>query len=285
MNTITPLQQNRARVSVETGHFYADVFMQGMGALVSRLHTVRMECDNTVPIFNTPRTLDPDTATALGSGVSYSFLFDDYLNRPSKKHHPAAMLGMLRDAALEAGLQLDYIAREAAYLVQAAAALAILQKSPELHKAPDDDSHWLAQLRPEAIQIAMQMAKNEPPQGTPGRIYMDIELFGRKEWACPYLASLWHIHRLGGLPGLDFPDPELINGDMPDWERWQDVPPLIQLREDAAPFCADTAYSILPNSFLAVESAADRITTRLSTLTGSPTNLAQNISRNMIYMG
>ncbi len=75
-----------------------------------------------------------------------------------------------------------------------------------------------------------------------------------------------------------FNNPFLLDDNPPDWDTWDEVPALLQLRVDAAPFAGERVASIIPADFLAVECAVDMLRRDIAHTLGEPM-LANPIGR------
>jgi hypothetical protein len=137
-------------------------------------------------------------------------------------------------------------------------------------RPPTAQSGWLCNGR--------RSSEHEPAQAMRGRTYEPPEEFGRREhsifldvqlwstqlvdgvtvtrWSCPFLAAVWHLLRLGMLRyhGAAVVDPQQWHGE-PWPRRWHEVPPVVQLTPDAAPFAAYQTLSMLPKRYLGIEHA------------------------------
>jgi hypothetical protein len=213
-------------------------------------------------------------------------MFDEYHNHPGDTKPPKEWLELVIGSAAAAGVDIHYVARESAYEPAAAAATEILKAAHEAaytvmtDNTDGGESGFLIERRPSSLPAAAmtgQAVAQSRPSGQPHRRYIDVELYdhppeqdGAVSWACPLLAGMWQLHRLGGIPGIPFPEPQLVSGDLDDWETWGDVPAIIQLVPDAPPFSAERTHSVLPEDFLPVESAVAQILGDLSLATGIP---------------
>ncbi len=79
----------------------------------------------------------------------------------------------------------------------------------------------------------------------------------QRAWSCSFLASVWQLLRLGLLrsEGKAVARP-YVWSEADDWpDDWSDMPTVIQVGPNAAPFAAYRAMSVLPNSYLPTEHA------------------------------
>lgn len=91
-------------------------------------------------------------------------------------------------------------------------------------------------------------------------IFLDVQLWsertesvnGRNEihrrWSAPLLTAVWQLLRLGALRyhGAAVVRPQLFSPETPWPSRWQELPAVMQLAPDAAPFAAYRSMSIVP---------------------------------------
>ncbi|MFD4433153.1 SCO2522 family protein [Nocardia sp. NPDC058497] len=217
--------------------------------------------------------------------VSTCYLTDDYFQ---PRFEPAKVLDRLLQAAADAGLTIDYLARESSChqapvfaggvavgapipVAEMVAARLIAQPEDEEvangRRPPTTESGWLCNGRREqngSSRSAMHPRPYRPPQEY-GRgehsIFLDVELWhdrdATRRWSCPFLAGVWQLLRLGmlryhGAPVVD-PQPWQADREWPD--HWADLPPVIRLNPDAAPFTAYRTLSMLPKRYLLIESA------------------------------
>jgi hypothetical protein len=236
--------------SIEAGHFYAAAFAEGIDAMANRFGIVK----HFVDITRRPED-------------SVVFLFDDYHNRPNAKITPADIISQIQESSGKAGLQIDYVGREAACARLSGHVLNLLKTTGYICETPEqgwllDDTH------PSESPQAMAPEPTTPRRNATRRL--DIEIYDRPKpnavsWACPYLASIWQGLRLGVLHDPAFEQPYILDDDIPDWKTWHETPPLIQLNPEAAPFAAAETLSILPSGFMEVEAAVEKILGRLGT--------------------
>jgi hypothetical protein len=270
-------------LSIEVGHFYMEDLLNGEDRIREQFKRVA-----------------PWVATATASAraelgpkarVSTCFLTDDYFHRNTDPNvtGPAPIMKKLIRIAEEAGIQIDYMAREAGCHVADGVPLAeltaaLLLAEPPMgtngSRPPPHESGWLCNgdrstdVEPD---MAMRVQPWRPPIQFGKRnhsIFLDVELWkditveevdgeqvSRRSWSCPFLASVWHLLRLGMLryKGDPVAQPQLWEeGD--DWpEQWSDLPAVIQLNPRAAPFSAFRTMSILPRYYLAIENAVEVI--------------------------
>jgi hypothetical protein len=254
-----------SHLSLELGHLYMEDFEAGPERLRGHFEEVRIWVD----------AARASAARRIGGRpprISTCFLIDDYFTRFST---PAELVPLVLKEAQEAGLGIDYLARESGCAVAdrielAESVMHRLVESPPPgsygSRPPVSQTGWLAngQRTPTTARSALGEVKGwQPPQETAARnhsVFMDVELWsekdGRRLWSCPFLAAVWQLARLGLLRHLG--DAVLVprpwdGADFPhDWDR---LPPLLKLNDTAAPFSAYRTCTLMPNRFLAVEDA------------------------------
>jgi hypothetical protein len=209
--------------------------------------------------------------------VSTCFLIDDYF---TQLRSPAEVLPALLDQAEQAGLRIDYVAREAA-----CAQTATGVRPAELVRArlvadpppgttggrpPVQESGWLCNgvrsPKREGDEAMRAVPDWRPPSENGANrhsIFLDVELWSDQPdgplWSCPFLSAVWQLLRLGLLRegGRPLWTPQLWTEPYP--QRWDELPPLIQVRPDAASFAAYRTYSVLGTRFLPIEHAVRTI--------------------------
>jgi hypothetical protein len=205
--------------------------------------------------------------------VSTCFLVDDYLGGDSD---PAEIMPRLLEAAKLSGLEIDYVARESGCrsadgvdLAQLAALRLLEEPAPHTNgsRPPTHQSGWLCNGdRSSGLDRdqALHDGKWREPQEFGKRnhsVFLDVELWREEDgrlWSCSFLAGVWHLLRLGVLRNYGEPvaQPRLWNVDEAEWpSAWDDLPAVMQLRQDADPFSAYQVVSILPRSYLPIEHA------------------------------
>ncbi|MGW4070978.1 SCO2522 family protein [Nocardia grenadensis] len=267
-----------SHLSIEVGHFY-------LNDLLGDLERVKAEFRRIVPLV---AAFTESARVQFGPDVRVStcYLIDDYFQPDTD---PAEVLGKLLTAADAAGLTIDYLARESGCwqtsqfmdgvplgepipVAEMVAARIVAEPAPPDtgRRPPTAQSGWLCNGR--------RSSEHEPAQAMRGRTYEPPEEFGRREhsifldvqlwstqlvdgtavtrWSCPFLAAVWHLLRLGMLRyhGAAVVDPQQWNEE-PWPRRWHEVPPVVQLTPDAAPFAAYQTLSMLPKRYLGIEHA------------------------------
>jgi hypothetical protein len=268
----TPVVRSVAlsHMSIELGHLYMDDFRAGPDRL--REHFRR--------VAPWARTAVEQTAATIGAKrtprISTCFLIDDYFTRFST---PAEVVTALVAAAADAGLEIDYVARESGCARAGEIDLATLVQEHLVHepvegvnggRPPTSESGWLT--NGERSPSAAASAMSAPRQWLPPRqsaiqnhsIFVDIELWngagGEVLWSCPFLAAVWQLQRLGLIRHLGEPVAEPRPGTVDELDDdWDRMPAVVQLNPRAAPFRAYRTFSALDARFLPIELAVRTI--------------------------
>ncbi|MEU7690651.1 SCO2522 family protein [Microbispora hainanensis] len=258
-----------SHVSVELGHLYMEDFEAGPGRLREQFRRV-------APWLATVRELWRARVPGGRPRVSTCFLIDDYFSRFST---PAELVPMVLEAAAEHDLTIDYLARESACAESDGVELARLVEDrlvddpppgTDGSRPPVKETGWLCNgaRSPRTTPVnAMGRARPwEPPVQNTRRghsIFVDVELWDekgpRRTWSCPFLAAVWQLLRLGLLRSdgrMPLP-PVALDGDWP--RDWDELPAVVRLNPQAAPFSAYTTLSVLFPRFLPVELAVRTI--------------------------
>ncbi|MET8136945.1 SCO2522 family protein [Streptomyces sp. NPDC005251] len=261
-----------SHVSLELGHLYMEDFTEGGDRLRRHFATARPWAD----------AARAGVGTRLAGGrprVSTCFLIDDYFSRLST---PAELIPPLLAAAAEAGLTIDYLARESGCAVTTGTdraevhpAESVLQRLVESpppgssgFRPPVSRIGWLSNGRRAPTQrtsAALDSAGAvwQPPSETGARghsVFMDVELWSdsdeRRTWSCAFLAAVWQLVRLGLLRdngrAVLAPTP-WDDREFP--EDWDELPSVVRLNPRAQPFTAYLTCSVLPTRFMPVEHA------------------------------
>ena len=254
-----------SHLSIEVGHLYLEDFARGPDHLCALFRQVRPW----LPALRAAAL----TGSSARPRISTCFLVDDYFSRFGT---PATVLPPLLGAAAEEGVPIDYLARESACADFGGVRLAELVEARIVDDPPPDtdgsrpplrDTGWLSNGRrsPGArVQEAMSKAEEwAPPVENAKRnhsVFVDVELWddrdGRRVWSCSMLAAVWQLLRLGLLRdqgrsvGVPVPEPA---GGLSD--SWDELPGIVRLRPEAAPFCAYRTASVLASRFLPIELA------------------------------
>ncbi|GAA2785049.1 SCO2522 family protein [Kitasatospora sp. CM 4170] len=259
-----PTAPSFSHLSLELGHFYRDDLAAGPERL-------REQFDRIAPWVDAARQVSAAQTGAVAR-ISTCFLVDD---RSVRRVLPKELLPELLGVAADAGLAVDYLARESAFAEAGAVHPARLVESrlapappPGRNgcRPPTAESGWLSngERSPIAGPVESTCAGpvRRPLRATDRHshsVHLDVELWregssGRR-WSCSFLAAVWQLLRLGLLRdrGRAALKPVPAAGEFP--ESWSDLPALIQLRPGAAPFTAYRTCSVLPSAFLPVEHA------------------------------
>ncbi|MET7769688.1 SCO2522 family protein [Nocardia sp. NPDC005366] len=265
-----------SHLSIEVGHFY-------LKDIARDIDKVRAEFRRIVPLV---RAFIESAKVQYGNDVRVStcYLIDDYFQPDTS---PSDILGKLLAAAEEAGLGIDYLARESGChqisrfdrgesrgepipVAEMVAARIVAEPAPPDNgsRPPTAESGWLCNGRRSSdhdhdqVQ-AMRNRTYRPPEEFGRRehsLFLDVELWSNRtaetRWSCMFLAAVWHLLRLGMLRynGAAVVDPQPQHGET--WpRRWDEVPPVIQLNPAAQPFAAYRTLSMLPKSYIGIEHA------------------------------
>ncbi|WP_207386904.1 SCO2522 family protein [Frankia sp. Cppng1_Ct_nod] len=269
-----------SHLSIEVGHFYMEDLLNGE-------ERIRHQFQRLAPWV----TAAEKTVAADRPRISTCFLIDDYFYNST---NPKEILRKLITIGDECGVPIDYIAREAGCcvadgvpLAELVAARLLPEPAPGTNgsRPPTHQSGWLCngERSPETgTDQAMHTRPWEPPQEFGKRdhsIFLDVELWKEIEdrvdgetmiqrtWSCPFLASIWHLLRLGMLRHFGEPVAQphrviLETDEIP--ETWTELPAVMQVNPRAAPFSAYRSVSILPQRYLPIENAIKLILSHLS---------------------
>ncbi|PXX63272.1 hypothetical protein DFR70_106332 [Nocardia tenerifensis] len=222
--------------------------------------------------------------------MSTCYLLDDYFE---PEIGPREVLGKLLPAADESGLRIDYLARESGCweadrfvdgvpsgepvrLAEMVAASIVAE--PDISTAsgrrpPTAESGWLCNGRRSSLDEpvqAMRVPNYRPPEEFGRRehsIFLDVQLWSKRServnghneihtrWSCAFLAAVWQLLRLGMLrdDGAAVVVPQPWHADDEPPTRWREIPPVLQLNPDAAPFAAYQTLSMLPKRYVGIE--------------------------------
>jgi len=261
----TPL----AHLSVEVGHLYTEDYNGDDGSLVANLADVA-------------RWLDAVTAAATAQlaparpRISTCFLIDDHYGSLPE---PAKVIPRLLRLAEEAGLRIDYLARESGCvrekdreIASMVAARVVDEPLPGTTGArpPTSVSGWLANGRRSptatsrpAMSVPVQWQPPRENVEAPHSVFVDVELWdvvdGERRYSCAFLAAVWQLLRLGMLRdnGEVVADPQPLPDDLPD--SWHQLPVVMRVGDRPAAFAAFRTTSIMAGKFLKVEQAVRTI--------------------------
>jgi len=274
-----------AHLSIEAGHLHLDDFADGDRVIAARL-------DQAAPWLEAA-SKRIRKRFGRNARISTCFLVDD--STPSSSAlvppKPSEVVDIVTAAADQAGFRIDYLAREAgcamacerpysgprdkspladivAGLIVEEAALGANGSRP-----PTAQTGWLSNgERSPAVAVAMDAPEWEPPQefGTYRHsVFVDVELWSldkdqaqpERQYSCSLLAAVWQLLRLGLLRDAGHAVAKAYRFDpseaLPD--LWSQLPSIMQLAPDAAPFAAYQTLSILPSHYRAAEHAAEII--------------------------
>lgn len=268
-----------SHLSVEVGHFYMEDLENGEALILAQFERVR------------PWLTAAEASVAAGSEkprVSTCFLLDDAFQRGTDAREIIEKLTRLSG---EAGVRIDYVARESSCVARAdglrvaeLVARRLLQEpEPETttgSRPPLLRSGWLANGRPAAregkVLSAMEGHDWQPAQEF-GRathsIFLDVELWrdfaelgadedevlGQRQYSSSFLAAVWQLVRLGLLRSDG--EPALTVSPRPaEWpDDWTLFPDVVQVNPAAKPFYAYRVLNIMPHGFLSIAHAARTI--------------------------
>lgn len=261
-----------SHLSIELGHLYMDDFREGEARLREQFRRVAPWA----------RTAAEGIAAALPARakprISTCFLIDDYFTRFSS---PPEVATALVAAAADAGLTIDYLARESGCATAGDVDLAALVQRHIVDEPAEGAnggrpaptvSGWLTNgVRSPALGPGPAMApprRWQPPRESAARnhsIFVDVELWsdgpdGRRLWSCPYLATVWQLLRLGVLRHKGEPVAEPVPvtaADLPS--DWDEMPAIVQLGAAAAPMRAYRTFTVMDGRFLPIELAVRTI--------------------------
>lgn len=245
-----------SHLSIEVGHVEPKSFWRGVEHLANHLRRI-------APWLEPASTawVNPD----IEARTSTCFLVDDYT---ATIPPPSEVIPKLLKAAGQCGIGIDYLVRESAYAGHDALSLARLIESRTAHGdslagcepgQPVGTSAWLSDGDRRASPVtADDSVVGDSEQTEPSdSIFMDIRLWSENAsgqgWSCSFLAAVWQLARLGLVK-----DNNRAYGT--PWEegslsRWDELPSVIQLRQNAAPFHAYRTVSILESRYLPIEAA------------------------------
>jgi len=274
-----------SHLSIELGHLYMEDFAAGPKHLRQYFQQVapwvvaaRQACADSL---QSQRAQHGQQGREARARVSTCFLVDDYFTRFSS---PAELAPGLVSAAREAGLEIDYLARESGCAHADGVELARLVEGRLVTDPPPDTNGsrplatevgWLcngerspASDATEAMDAVRQWL---PPAQNAARrhsIFLDVELWdesnGRRVWSCAFLAAVWQLLRLGMLrhDGEGVTVAGQCKGAFPD--DWDEIPAVTQLNPAAKPFSAYRTLSILSTRFLPIEHAVRTILSQVA---------------------
>ncbi|MDQ3274111.1 MAG: SCO2522 family protein [Actinomycetota bacterium] len=274
-----------SHLSIELGHLYMEDFAAGpqhlrqyFQQLAPWVNVARQACADSL---QSQRTQHGQQGRRARARVSTCFLVDDYFTRFSS---PAELAPELVSAAREAGLEIDYLARESGCAHADGVELARLVEGRLVtdpppgtngSRPPATEVGWLCngQRSPasDAAEAMDAIRRWTPPVQNAARrhsIFLDVELWdesnGRRVWSCAFLAAVWQLLRLGMLrhDGEGVTAARQWDGAFP--EDWDEIPAVTQLNPAATPFGAYRTLSILSTRFLPIEHAVRTILSQVA---------------------
>ena len=277
-----------SHLSIELGHLYMEDFAAGPQHLRQYFQQIapwviaaRRACADSLQSQRAQQNQHGEQGRGARTRVSTCFLVDDYFTRFSS---PAELVPGLVSAAREAGLEIDYLARESGCAHADDVELARLIEGRLVADPPPDTNGarplaaevgWLCNgQRSPATDAAEAMAAVRPwapPVQNAARrhsIFLDVELWdesnGRRVWSCAFLAAVWQLLRLGMLrhDGEGVTVAGQCKGAFPD--DWDEIPAVTQLNPTAKPFSAYRTLSILSTRFLPIEHAVRTILSQVA---------------------
>lgn len=255
-----------AHLSIELGHLYMEDLQRGPEFLLDQFRQV-------APWADAARRSCVDSLGSRTPRISTCFLVDDYFTRLSPPH---VVIPQLLDAADEAGLRVDYLAREsgcarAGDVPLAELVIGRLVAEPPFNtngsRPPPAEVGWLSNGERSTsdgmVEAAMGAAQPwAPPRETSAlrhSTFVDVELWddddGHRTWSCSFLAAVWQLVRLGLLRygGKSVVTPHPWVGDWPD--TWDELPAVVRLDQGCDSFYAYRTVSVLASRFLPIEHA------------------------------
>lgn len=265
-----------AHVSIEVGHLYMEDFAEGRDRVVEMARDV-------LPWVEAAKQTWARRLGARALRTSTCFLIDDYFTPFGT---PDALIPMIVQAYAEAGLPLDYIARESACARAGDVALAELVID---HLVPDPPPGTDGSTRPDprlngwlangtrAVSPGESMAMGTVVDWQPPRqnavhrhsVFIDVQLWDgpadARQWSCPFLAAVWQLVRLGALRHRGAAVVEPVPWSHGLASTWPELPPVVRVAPRAQPFTAYHSFSVLDQRFIAVEHAVRAILGQVAT--------------------
>jgi hypothetical protein len=263
-----------SHLSLEVGHLYMDDIARGYDRLVELAHEV-------APWARTAREACARSVAPKTARISTCYLVDDYF---SELGSPREIVPMMVAAAADAGVTIDYLARESACAIAGPLPLAALVLDHLVADPPPGtdgsrpvphESGWLCNgVRSPGQGVGEAMAPKPqwrpPAENGANRhsIFVDVQLWderpGGRRWSCPFLAAVWQLVRLGVLRNYGQPVVEVVSwdGSLPD--SWRELPPVLRLRKEANPFTAYRTFSVLGSRFLPIEHAVRTVLSQVA---------------------
>lgn len=276
-----------AHLSIELGHLYTEDYAVDDVELAAYFRRIARRAEAV-------RDIGGAELAPAKPRISTCFLVDDYYGRLDP---PDVVMPRLFAAAEAANLQIDYVARESAAvsadgveLAELVQARLIAEPAPGDNggRPPTSQTGWLSNgqrspiPRNDAMRTAMVWKPPRENADNAHSIFMDIELWsdepsGRR-WACPYLAAVWQLLRLGMLryQGAVVAAPQPVPAVWP--QEWSQLPAVMKTNPRAAPFAAYRAVSIMETRFMKIEHAVRTILGAVSHEEAVVTALARRVA-------
>jgi hypothetical protein len=263
-------QVGLSHLSIEVGHLYMEDLALGRARIAQVMRSA-------APWLDAARTGCAEQLGIAAPRISTCFMIDDYFGTIGS---PDEVIPDVLDAAKDAGISIDYLAREAGCASGDGiepARLVLGRMVPDPPRGSSGarpsvfDSGWLCNGERTPVADATHAMRDAPAWRPPiengvnrHAIFVDVQLWdeadGVRTWSCPYLASVWQLLRLGLLrhDGVAVGRPCPIDvSALPS--RWTDLPPIGQLNPNAKPFTAYRTMSILDTRFQPIELAVRTI--------------------------
>jgi hypothetical protein len=267
-----------SHLSIELGHLYMEDFEAGPDHLLEMFQRV-------APWARTAQEVCASGVRAKTPRVSTCFLIDDYFSSFST---PREVIPMVLAAAKEAGLRIDYLARESACAEADGIPLAsmvvtrlVADPPPGANgtRPPTQETGWVCNGTPSprtnpSEAMTPEVLWKPPSENGANRhsIFVDVQLWDeqpqRRRWSCPLLAAVWQLLRLGVLRHQGEAVAVPRSGGEPFPDAWAHLPAITQLNPQAAPFSAYRTFSVLDSRFLPIELAVRTILSQVAIESG-----------------
>lgn len=231
-----------------------------------------------------------------GARISTCLLVDEHTPAVAAPGHPrpSEVMDIVSAAAGQAGFTIDYLAREAgcaiacerphsgpgdrSRLADIVAGLIVEEAAVGGNgsRPPSAQTGWLSNGRRSPSVMALDAPRWEPPEEygkSRHSVFVDVELWNldsrrphdERQYSASLLSAVWQLLRLGLLrdAGRAVAKPYRFAPGEAVPDQWPQLPSIIRLRADAAPFAAYQTLSILPSRHRAAEHAAEIIIDRL----------------------
>lgn len=249
-----------AHASIEVGHLGPRNFTRGTTHLQHRLNPIGPWINYAKNALSGNRPNAP---------ISTCFMIDDYTE---SIRSPSEVFPRLLEASRRCNIEIDYIVRESALTddPHSIASLVVdcLPKSKLVIRQRSDPQVASTTLADDDAKFSLEEEAAEELSGAqmsmPQSIYLSTELWtdstSGKKWSCAFLAAVWQLARLGLLDDKSqaYLAPHAMD-QFQNLSQWQNVPPVIQVSDKAAPFRAYKTLSILGSHYISVEAAVRTI--------------------------